>query len=208
MNPEGPDQDGTPELTSPSPQRVGRPRDRSIDERALEATRQLLVEEGFDRTTVQAVATRAGLHISAIYRRWPTKVDLIEEAAFSALPLQRTRPTGNLRGDLHRYVRGFVAAFQAPAFRAAAPGLMASWQASDRRPTEALLHLPWQQPTFYKILEAGLPRGTELGVDPEHVYYMVLGVVLVRLMVPAEVYRPASIDDTVELILRMIGSPP
>ena len=57
----------------------GRPRDTSINERALAATRELLVERGFDATTIQAVAEHSGVHASAIYRRWPSRIELIEE---------------------------------------------------------------------------------------------------------------------------------
>lgn len=65
--------------------RSGRPRDNRIDERALTATRELLVERGFEATTIQAVAERASVHASAIYRRWPSRIELIEEATFPGL---------------------------------------------------------------------------------------------------------------------------
>ncbi|UTW64068.1 helix-turn-helix transcriptional regulator [bacterium SCSIO 12741] len=40
----------------------------------------MLVEVGFDRFRVQDVATKAGCGTGAIYRRWPTKENLIIEA--------------------------------------------------------------------------------------------------------------------------------
>jgi AcrR family transcriptional regulator len=50
---------------------AGRPRDPSIDERVAAATRELLVEEGWDATTVRGVARRAGVSRAAVLRRWP-----------------------------------------------------------------------------------------------------------------------------------------
>src|SRR5436309_1989538 len=46
----------------PPVRRPGRPRDATIDARVLDAARELLVEQGFDATTVQAIAERAGVH--------------------------------------------------------------------------------------------------------------------------------------------------
>nr|MDT0663650.1 helix-turn-helix domain-containing protein [Micromonospora sp. DSM 115978] len=120
--------------------RPGRPRDTSINDRALAATRELLVDRGFEATTIQAVADHSGVHASAIYRRWPSRIELIEEATFPGLSPLSVQPTGDLRRDLRRFVRAYVAAFSAPAARAAAAGLFAHYQTTARdRPPE--LHL-------------------------------------------------------------------
>ena len=84
----------------------GRPRDAGISERALAATRELLVQRGFDATTIQAVAEHSGVHASAIYRRWPSRIELIEEATFPGLNPLSVQPTGDLRHDLRRCRRG------------------------------------------------------------------------------------------------------
>jgi AcrR family transcriptional regulator len=97
-----------------SPRRSGRPRNTAINERALVATRQLLVEDGFAATTIQAVAERSGVHASAIYRRWPSRIELIEEATFPGLRPLSVRPTGDLGRDLRRFIRAYLAAFSEP----------------------------------------------------------------------------------------------
>ena len=82
------------------PQRpAGRPRDAGLSERALAAARELLTESGFEATTIQAVAARSGVHASAIYRRWPSRIELIEEAVFPGLSPLSVQPTGDLRTD-------------------------------------------------------------------------------------------------------------
>jgi AcrR family transcriptional regulator len=75
---------------------VGRPRDATIDERVLEAARELLVEVGFDATTLQAIAERSGVHASAIYRRWPSRVEIIEQVVFPGFESVTVEPTGDL----------------------------------------------------------------------------------------------------------------
>jgi AcrR family transcriptional regulator len=80
----------------------GRPRDPSRDAAILEATLDLLAEVGYERVSIDAIASRAGVSKPTIYRRWPGgKPDLavaamrVRQAAKAALP-----DTGSLRGDL------------------------------------------------------------------------------------------------------------
>jgi AcrR family transcriptional regulator len=60
-----------------APLRKGRPRDERIDVEITSAALDLLATEGFDRFTVEAVAARAGVAKTTVYRRFPTRNDLI-----------------------------------------------------------------------------------------------------------------------------------
>ncbi|MGV9800726.1 TetR/AcrR family transcriptional regulator [Mycobacterium sp. NPDC003449] len=67
----------------------------------VSVTLQLLQQHGYDRLTVEAVAAQAKASKATMYRRWPSKADLvlaafIEGTRFSSVPPQ----TGSLRGDL------------------------------------------------------------------------------------------------------------
>lgn len=62
----------------PSGQRTaGRPRDPLIAEAILVATLELLAKNGFDGTSLDAVAQRAGVGKPTLYRRWSSKQDLV-----------------------------------------------------------------------------------------------------------------------------------
>jgi AcrR family transcriptional regulator len=188
--------------------RTGRPRDTSIDERALEAARHLLVEEGFEATTIQAVATRAGLHTSAIYRRWSTPVELVQDAAFADLAPGRVRPTGDLRRDLRRFLRAYVTTFDSPVVRAAMPGLVSAARKDGAvRSREAWLRVS-VRPQFRELLAAAPPGEVDPAVDPDDVFELLLGTVLVRAIVPMEVRRRPPLDRTVDLVLRAIRPGP
>ena len=63
--------------------RVGRPRDPGRDEAILAATRQLLGEVSYDQVTVRTIATRAQAGLATMYRRWPTKEELVVDAVAS-----------------------------------------------------------------------------------------------------------------------------
>jgi AcrR family transcriptional regulator len=183
---------------------VGRPRDQSFDARALDATREILAERGFTATTVQAVAARSGVHASAIYRRWPSRIELIEDAVFPGLGSPEIPPTGDLPRDLRRFVRAYVAAFQTPAARAAVPGLLAAYQ-SERRSgaPEQWLHLS-ARPQFYDILRAAPERTVRTDVEPDDVFDMLLGAIIARTLVPTVAERRRPFERIVDLTLRLL----
>ena len=52
----------------------------------LDAARSLLAEKGFAGTTVEAIATRAGVGKATIYRRWPTREALLLAVTTADLP--------------------------------------------------------------------------------------------------------------------------
>jgi AcrR family transcriptional regulator len=59
---------------------VGRPRDPEADRAILQATIELLAEEGFGGLSIEAVAARAGVGKTTVYRRWPSKIPLVVDA--------------------------------------------------------------------------------------------------------------------------------
>jgi AcrR family transcriptional regulator len=183
---------------------LGRPRDASIDARVTEAAAALLVEEGFASTTVQAIARRSGVHASAIYRRWPSRIELIEEVVFPGFDRVAVAATGDLRGDLRRFLRVYLKTLGAPAARAAIPGLLASYQ-SDQRPRSPYEWLRISaRPQFQDILLAAPPGEVDPAIDPDEVFDLVLGAVLTRILVPAVTGRRRTVDGTVDLVMRLL----
>jgi AcrR family transcriptional regulator len=94
--------------------KLGRPMDVSRDAEILDAALDVLAEEGYDGMTVDMVAARAKAGKATLYRRWPSKTELVIDAVacmknkdvnFADLP-----DTGTLRGDL-------VAMIKAPTVR-------------------------------------------------------------------------------------------
>jgi AcrR family transcriptional regulator len=72
----------------------------AIDEQLLRATQDLLIEEGFERLTMDAVAKRCGASKATIYRRWPSKTALVVAATAVLLHPPELPDTGDLREDL------------------------------------------------------------------------------------------------------------
>jgi AcrR family transcriptional regulator len=69
----------------------------------LAVTLALLQQNGYDRLTLEAVATKAQASKATMYRRWPTKAELVLAAFIEGVRLVAVPPdTGTLRGDLLR----------------------------------------------------------------------------------------------------------
>jgi AcrR family transcriptional regulator len=120
-------------MTAAPASTAGRPRDPEKDIAVVAATRALLVEAGYQGTTVVAVARRAGVGAPTIYRRWPSKEALVEEAAFGhALPAPLPVSTGDLRTDLRAWTAMFLEWLADPVTRAALPGLLAAYHRDEQ----------------------------------------------------------------------------
>ncbi|MFW3115334.1 regulatory protein [Mycobacterium haemophilum DSM 44634] len=69
----------------------------------LEVTLRLLQQHGYDRLTVDAVAATARASKATVYRRWPSKAELVLAAFVEGIRQVAVPPeTGSLRGDLLR----------------------------------------------------------------------------------------------------------
>lgn len=69
----------------------------------LAVTLRLLQEHGYDRLTVDAVASRARASKATVYRRWPSKAELVLAAFIEGIRQVAVPPdSGTLRGDLLR----------------------------------------------------------------------------------------------------------
>jgi AcrR family transcriptional regulator len=108
--------------------RVGRPRDPRVDDAIRQATLELLVEDGYQATTIQAIARRAGVSAPSVYRRWSSKAELIEEAVFPSGLLAPQAITGDVITDLQPYCLQILTYLSDPPIRAAIPGLLVEYQ--------------------------------------------------------------------------------
>lgn len=84
------------QLNTPS----GRPRSIYADQAILQATLDLLAEVGYQSMSIEAIASRAGVGKTTIYRRYTSKAELVADAIESVredLPIPNT---GSFWGDM------------------------------------------------------------------------------------------------------------
>ncbi|WP_182525229.1 TetR/AcrR family transcriptional regulator [Nocardioides dongkuii] len=93
--------------------RRGRPRSKHSEQAVMTAVQALLLEGGYERLSIEAVAARAGVGKQTIYRWWPSKSALVADAVLDGwiggevIPLAETE---DLRLDLTNWLVAFAEA--------------------------------------------------------------------------------------------------
>jgi AcrR family transcriptional regulator len=144
-----------------------RRRGAALESAILEAGWDQLVEAGYERFTIDAVAARSGSARSVLYRRWPTRLDLLEavirhRGEIDSIPVP---DTGTLRGDVLAILTEFNDR------RSRTIGLFAAligayFDESGRSPDQLrALFLPDGPSSMETIVERAVRRG-ELAATP------------------------------------------
>ncbi len=92
-------------MSKAPPRRAGGPRSAPrgapVVRAVIRATFEELAEVGFAALSIDDVAKRAGVNKTTVYRRWPTKADLVTTALLALPEEYFTMPnTGTIRGDV------------------------------------------------------------------------------------------------------------
>lgn len=96
------------------PETAGRPRDTTLDERILDATRVLLAEYGYQGLSIGAVARAAGTTRPSVYLRFADKQDLATRAIAGMNVPDELRTTPDIRADLIAELTHFRTAVTRP----------------------------------------------------------------------------------------------
>lgn len=140
---------------------TARPGGRTARNRAaiFAATLAELAEHGYADLSVDAIAARAGVHKTTIYRRWPTRAELVA-AAFMDVAEQRldVADTGNIDRDARALARSVAAALAQPAVAAAARATLAV-SAPDIREQIARAFWGSREAAVGPLIEQAMQRG-------------------------------------------------
>jgi AcrR family transcriptional regulator len=102
------------EQIAPEAPKLGRKRDLTRDPAIMDAALEVLAESGYDGMTIDMVAARARAGKATLYRRWPSKAELVIDAVScmknAHIDIDDLPDTGTLRGDL-------VAMIKAPSIK-------------------------------------------------------------------------------------------
>lgn len=160
--------------------RVGRPRDPRVDAAIHQATLELLVEDGYQATTIQAIARRAGVSAPSVYRRWSSKAELIEEAVFPGGLLAPEALSGDLITDLQPYCEQILTYLAEPAIRAAIPGLLVEYQ-NDPGMWQRVMERSVQpmRESFHRFIAS---TGREPVITADALFDVVLGALFTRAL--------------------------
>lgn len=181
---------------------AGRPRDTSIDERVLAATRELLVEVGWDDLSVRLVAARCGVGRSSLNRRWASKAELVLHAILGESPDMSPFSGTDLAGWIDWVVRGSHQLFVRPDVSEAVPGLLLAL-----RENPALRTALWDGFSGPAI-EMFAARGYGSESDAKAVLSMAAGAALFTTTVAIDDDSPELQQQLVRLLSRALGVSP
>jgi AcrR family transcriptional regulator len=185
------------------PRPPGRPRSAEADAAIVAATLELLVEDGFQGLSVEAVRQRAGVGKATIYRRFPDKVALVRAALDHLHAKLEVPDTGSVRDDLAAVWQAAYQPPDTPELRLTIPRLLVD---SMHHPElfdvfRAALVEP-RRAVMKALLTRGIQRGElradlelELAVD------MLAGPMVYRLLIEG-----GSLDDPVGRSLRLFDA--
>ena len=84
----------------------GRPRDADVGPAILAAARRLVGELGYEAVTTRMIADAAGAGKQTLYRRWPSKAELVLEAFLTFAEAQVDGPSAG--ASIHDELAGFL----------------------------------------------------------------------------------------------------
>ncbi len=113
--------------------KLPRRRGEALNAAIFQATLDELAEAGYAGLTMERVAERARTGKASLYRRWPTRIELVMDAVYHVLPVPSSVPdTGSLRTDVLAALREAARLLSGPAGEAMR-GLLSEALADEAR---------------------------------------------------------------------------
>jgi AcrR family transcriptional regulator len=177
--------DAMSDLTTDVPRRPpGRPRNEEADREIIAATLRLLPVQGYDRLSVEAVAAEADVTRATIYRRYPSKAELVC-AALSAYPDDAS--VGDL-ADVRSYLVTLMAVFRSGIQECDGVAICSSLYLNREEHPEMLEEfrrtvVDPRMERMRAVLEAAAAAGhVRKGIDVEMVVTMLFGAGIQRVL--------------------------
>ena len=166
----------------------GRPRSVKSERAILKATLELLGDVGFDRMSIEAVANRAGVGKTTIYRRYSSKAELVADAIESIRQDVVIPNTGNLRQDLDELIENTAQITLTPLGRQTVATIISS--ATSNSQFAQIYQTKYLQPrrkAFAVVIERAKTRNEiKDELDPDLVFDTMSGIMLYALIFPPE----------------------
>jgi AcrR family transcriptional regulator len=167
-----------------------------------------LAEQGYARLSMEAVAKRAGVGKSALYRRWASKREMALAVLAEFSVGQADIPdTGSLRSDIREVLDGVAKWLSHPKFSRILPDLVAEMartpELSDL--VEGMIGRPRRERALV-MLERAIERGElDRDTDLELALDLLAAPIYWRLTVRDGDMEPHYLDKLVALVARALG---
>lgn len=162
----------------------------------------LVLEGGPAAVGVDAVARRARVARSTVYRHFPLREDLLAAAVDVLLPpLDAVVPGGSTRQRMHVVAARFAEHLATPSARAALPAVLAVAAGSNPRPQRRFVQ--GHRGPLLKVLRDGIEAGElAASTDVETGVAELLGPLLFQALLQASASSPATVAEIVDSFMR------
>ncbi len=200
-----PEPDGS---SSPPAARPGRPRSVEVDQAILAAAIRMLADHGYDGLTMEGVASEAGVGKATLYRRWPSKIDLVLDAIRSMKPMVDIPDHGDIRTDLVEMVTGAVSWGGDGEYTEVVSALMSELRRNSELATVYREQfLAPRRAESMRIIQRGIDRGeVRSDVDLDLVLDMLIGAIVYRTTISGGELTEAVAERAVDQALRGIAA--
>jgi AcrR family transcriptional regulator len=193
-------------VTTPNPERRSERARTAILRAALELCREL----GYPKATMEGIAKRAGVGKQTIYRWWPSKAAVVQEALNEQAGTATDFPyTGDVIADLRSQMRNVARLFTSDEFSPYGRGLIAAAQTDDALAESVLETMI--RPRFNacrKRLELARDDGQlRADVDLDDVVELLYAPLYYRLLLRTRPVTQQQVDDVLELAFAGLRPP-
>ncbi|NJM71456.1 MAG: TetR/AcrR family transcriptional regulator [Scytonema sp. RU_4_4] len=179
----------------------GRPRSAQSHQAILQSTLDLLAQVGYERVSIDAIATHAGVGKTTIYRRYRSKEELVADAIESLREEIEIPETGTLWGDLDCIIESAVKTTLTPLGRQILAMIIGAASSSPQfAQVYWTKYLQPRRQAFHVVIERAKARyEIQAETDSDMVFDLISGIMLYALVFqpsnePVEVYIRRAID--------------
>jgi AcrR family transcriptional regulator len=168
----------------------------------LRAAAAELAERGYHDFRIEQVASAAGVNKTTVYRRWPTKVDLVEATLRETAPHSKESPdTGSVEGDLLALLRREMQWHQTPTGAGIVRMLLHETGEPELERMTKAMHKETLRP-WLSAIEKGKARGEiPSSCDPLLLLDMMLLPPMVRLHRQGETVDASTLATIVRIVV-------
>src|SRR5262245_10227927 len=172
----------------------------------LEAVLDELGKVGYGALTIEGVAARAGVGKSTIYRHWPGKLELVEDAFRTLKASVEIPDEGTLHDRVVAVIEQVACLVAQSTYSACMPALI---DAAERDPKVRDFHCRFsaeRRASLVGLLREGIEAG-ELAptVDPELLADALVGPILLRRLMLGQPVGPEVARELVDQLLPVTG---
>lgn len=186
--------------TEPSP---GRPRRAETDHAINAATRSLLVEVGYDKLTIEAVAKLANVGKPTVYRRHSSKASLVASALMETLEAANPRlpESGDVRADLQLLLSNLVNALETTDFGRAVAEIVSPASRETHLAELFDAALAERRVLLQNLIGRAAKQDLLMSTDPEVAIDMALGAIYFRHLFTHEPLDTAFVTSLVSSLV-------